>query len=144
MAQRLKAAVWSGVLAASMATPAVDTAFASSPSLPDVSSALTGPAAPTRIEHGHDGRAIISRVKRHGRYVTITLRCTASRNRTCWTQVLVDKGSKQLSHKTFKFRGGTTKTITLRVPASAVRAGRSAVALSPTRCAPSRWATCST
>ena len=71
---------------------------------------------------GHSGHAVIVSIVRHRSNLTVKLRCTASSDKPCKSALGVDLGSRRLAHKTFTFRGGTTKTFRLHLPAIATKA----------------------
>jgi hypothetical protein len=71
---------------------------------------------------GHSGHATISRVQRKGNVITVTLRCTASANRTCRATVTATTGSAQQSHATITFAGASSKRVRLHLRATAVTA----------------------
>jgi hypothetical protein len=78
--------------------------------------------AAAKKKAAHSGHANITRVRRSGNQLIITLSCSASANRTCKTTLAATTGSRQMTHKTLTFRGGSSKRVTLLIPASATRA----------------------
>jgi hypothetical protein len=66
----------------------------------------------------HAGYGTIAKASRAGRIVTVTVGCTASKDRTCRTTVSAARG-KSSAQRTVTVKGGATRRITLHL--SAVR-----------------------
>jgi hypothetical protein len=68
---------------------------------------------------GHGGHAIITHLARHGRRLVVSMRCTASSNRTCHTTVTVKEKGHRTMRKTITFRGGSRRQVRMRLAISA-------------------------
>jgi hypothetical protein len=61
-------------------------------------------------------------VQRQGDVLIVTLRCTASANRSCLTTVSVTQRGHKLSQKTVSFHGSSTKRVRLALRVTAIAA----------------------